>query len=347
MSEKIKLAIIGIGRMGITHYSIINSHPDIEIKAVVDTSSLILTMLKKYIPGINVYEDYNKLFENETLDAVIVCTPPTLHFPIVKKAGDRGIHVFCEKPFTTEKNKASELAILFERKKLINQVGYVNRFNDIFRAVKEYIEIGIIGKVILFKSEMYSRTITKSDESKTWRDSRENGGGAVIDMAAHAIDLVNYLIGKPDKVTGSSLTSIFSQNVEDAVNATFLYKNGISGTINVNWSDESFRKPTNKIEIFGSQGKILADQHGIKIFMKKASVENNLREGWNTIYITDVFMPVPFYVRGNEFTAQLYHFVDCITGKEHKNICTFKDATNTLEVIESIFMDYELNGKFC
>lgn len=346
MVKKIKLGIIGIGRMGMTHYSIINSHPEVEIKAVVDTSPLILTMIKKYIASINVYEDYNKLFDNETLDAVIVCTPPTLHFPIVKKAGERGIHVFCEKPFTTEKNKASELAILFEQKKLINQVGYVNRFNDIFRTVKEYLDKGIIGKVILFKSEMYSRTITKSDESKTWRDSRENGGGAVIDMAAHAVDLVNFLLGKPDKVTGSSLTSIFSQNVEDAVNATFLYKNGISGTLNVNWSDESFRKPTNKIEIFGSQGKILADQHGIKIFMKKDSLENNLREGWNTIYITDVFNPVPFYVRGNEFTAQLYHFIDCITGKEKKNNCTFSDATATLGVIEAIFTDYELNGKF-
>lgn len=342
----IKLAIIGIGRMGMTHYSIINSHPGVTIKAVVDTSSLVLSMLNKYISGIHTYTDYNELFENEDLDAVIVCTPPTLHFPIVKKAGERGIHVFCEKPFTTEKNKASELAILFEQKKLINQVGYVNRFNDIFRTVKEYIEKGIIGKIILFKSEMYSRTITKSDESKTWRDSRENGGGAVIDMAAHAIDLVNYLLGKPDKVTGSSLTSIFSQNVEDAVNATFLYKNGISGTLNVNWSDESFRKPTNKIELFGSQGKILADQHGIKIFMKNESLENKLRVGWNTIYITDVFKQVPFYVRGNEFTAQLYHFIECINDKGKKNNCTFSDATATLDVIEAIFNDYELNGKF-
>ncbi len=344
--NKINVGIIGIGRMGITHFSIINSHPNVGIKAVADTSSLILSIMKKYITGLNVYDDYNKLFENEILDAVIICTPPNLHFPIVKKAGEKGVHVFCEKPFTTDKKKASELTRLFEQNKLINQVGYVNRFNDIFRTVKQYLDKGIIGKVVLFKSEMYSRTITKSDESKTWRDSREKGGGAVIDMAAHAIDLVNFLIGKPDKVTGSSLTSIFSKNVEDAVNATFLYKNGISGTINVNWSDESYRKPTNKIEILGSKGKILADQHGIKIFLKKNSPDNNLHEGWNALYITDVFKPVPFYVRGNEFTAQLYHFIDCITGKEKLNKCTFSNATDTLEVIDAIYNDYELNGKF-
>lgn len=345
MENKIKLGIIGIGRMGITHYSIINSHPDVEIKAVVDTSSLVLSMINKYLKATQTYSDYNELFNNENLDAVIICTPPTMHYQIAIKAAHKGINVFSEKPFTTKKKEAEELSKLFEQKKLVNQVGYVNRFNDIFKAVKNYVDKGLIGRIINFKSEMYSRTITKSEEGKTWRDSRENGGGAVFEVASHAIDLVNFLIGKPDKITGTSMASIFSKNVEDAVNATFLYKNGISGTLNVNWSDESFRKPTNKIELFGSHGKILADQHGIKIFMKNDSPENNLREGWNTIYITDVFKPVPFYVRGNEFTSQLYHFVDCITDLEKKNNCTFADATDTLEVIEAIFNDYELNGK--
>lgn len=344
--SKLKLAIIGVGRMGITHFSIINSHPDIEIKAIVETSSLIIDMMKKYIKDINTYTDFYKLFEDEILDAVIICTPPALHYSIALNAAKKGIHVFSEKPFTTDPIKAKELSVIFEQNKLVNQVGYVNRFNDVFRTVKQYLDDGVIGRIIRFKSEMYSRTITKSDEGKTWRDSRENGGGAVFEVASHAIDLVNFLIGKPDRVTGSSLTSIFSKNVEDAVNATFLYKNGISGTLNVNWSDESYRKPTNKIEIFGSQGKILADQHGIKVYLKKNMSKNNLREGWNTIYITDVFKPVPFYVRGNEFTAQLYHFIDCIQRITQKNLCSFFDATNTLEVIEEIFNDYEQHGKF-
>lgn len=344
-NSKIKLAIIGMGRMGITHYSIINSHPDVDITAVADTSSLVLNLMKKYLKSINTYNDYKKLFQNESLDAIIICTPPALHYPIALEAAERGIHVFSEKPFTTNNKKALELVNLFNQKNLVNQVGYVNRFNDIFRTVKQYIENGIIGNVIRFKSEMYSRTITKAEEGNTWRDSRENGGGAVYEVASHAIDLVNFLIGKPDKVTGTSMASVFSKHVEDAVNATFLYKNGISGTLNVNWSDESFRKPTNKIEIFGSQGKVLADQHGIKVFMKNSSPENNLRLGWNTIYITDIFHSVPFYVRGNEFTSQLYHFIDCISKKEIKNSCTFNDAKDTLDIIEAIFYDFELNGK--
>lgn len=344
--SKIKLAIIGVGRMGITHYSIINGHPDIEITAIVETSSLVVDILKKYVKNIKTYSDFNLLFENEKLDGVIICTPPSLHYPIAIKAAEKNIHVFSEKPFTTELTKARKLSQIFERQLLVNQVGYVNRFNDIFKTVKKHLESGTIGDVLLFKSEMYSRTITKSEEGKTWRDSRENGGGAVFEMASHAIDLVNFLIGKPDKITGVSLKSIYSRNVEDAVNATFLYKRGVSGTLHINWSDESYRKPTNKIEIFGTDGKILADQHGIKVFLKKSAPDKNLREGWNTIYITDVFIPVPFYVRGNEFTAQLYHFVDCIKQNQNKTNCTFADGADTLEVIEAIFTDYELNGKF-
>jgi scyllo-inositol 2-dehydrogenase (NADP+) len=346
MKDKINVAIIGAGRMGITHYSIINSHPDVEIKAIVETSSMVSSIVKKYIQNINVYSDYNDLFEKEELDAVLISTPPALHYPVAIASAEKGIHVFCEKPFTTDKNKARDLTNIFNDKGLISQVGYVNRFNDIFKTVKQYVDSELIGNVIRFKTEMYSRTITKSDDGNTWRDSRESGGGAVYEVASHAIDLVNYIIGKPDRVKGTSLTSIFSKHVEDAVNATFLYKKGISGTLNVNWSDESFRKPTNKIELFGTMGKILADQHGIKIFMKESSPKNQLREGWNTIYITDVFKPVPFYVRGNEFTSQLYHFVECIKNRAKKNICSFGDATATLEVIDSIFNDYKLNGKF-
>jgi predicted dehydrogenase len=342
----LNIGIIGIGRMGITHYSIINSNPDVIVKAVADNSTLVLSLLKKYLNNVNVYTDYNELFEKEKLDAVIICTPPSLHYKIALKAADVGIHVFSEKPFTTKRQEADELVNIFEQKKLVNQVGYVNRFNDIFLTVKDYISNGVIGNIIRFKSEMYSRTITKSEEGHTWRDSRENGGGAVFEMASHSIDLVNYIIGEPEKVIGSSLTQIYSKNVEDAVNATFLYRNGISGTLYVNWSDESYRKPTNKIEIFGSKGKLLADQHGFKIYLKQNLPEYKFKEGWNTRYITDVFRSVPFYVRGNEFTSQLYHFVDCINNREMTNLCTFRDASKTHKVIEKIFNDYELNSKF-
>lgn len=345
MANKLKIGIVGAGRMGITHYSIINSHPNIEITSIADPSSLINSMLTKYISDLKVYKDYNVLIDTEDLDAILVCTPPNLHFPIIKKAAKKNIHVFVEKPFTTKFNEAKELSELYNNNGLVNQVGYVNRFNDVFKSLKTMLGEGLIGDIIRFKSEMFSNTITKPDKGSGWRGAHNTGGGAIFEMASHAIDLVNFLVGKPDKITGSSINSIYSQKVEDAVSSTFLYKGGASGTIYVNWSDESYRKPTNKIEIFGIKGKVLADQHSLKIFLKEDNQEKNLRKGWNTLYITDLFKSVPFYVRGNEFTSQLYHFVECIQDNNIKNICTFEDGAKTLDVIDSIFSDFNKNGQ--
>lgn len=350
-SNNIKLAIIGMGRMGITHYSIINSHPNIEIESVADPSLMVLTMMKKYLPmlqsglPVNTFKDYNDLLDQTNPDAILVCTPPNLHFQIIKKASEKGIHVFVEKPFTTHRYEAEELARIYNEKKLINQVGYVLRYNDCFVKSKQLIEDGIIGKVVRFKSEKFSCTITTGDDSSGWRASRESGGGAVFEMASHAIDLVNYLIGKPDKVIGTSLTKIYSKNVEDAVSSTFIYADGKTGTIDINWSDSSYRKPASKVEIFGTKGKLIVNEHSIKIFMNEANALEKLQKGWNTLYITDVFKNVPFYVRGNEFTRQLYDFADTISGKKESSLCTFNDGVKTLEVIEAMFEDFEKNGK--
>lgn len=342
MNNRIKLGIIGMGRMGITHYSIINSHPDVLIVGVAEPSKLVRNMLKKYT-GVAVYKDYNDLMNEADINALLICTPPHIHHSIIKLAFEKNIHVFCEKPFTTNLNQGRELFELAKQQDLVGQVGYVNRYNDVFVKAKELIDNGIIGNVIRFKSEMFSCTVIQPDKGEGWRSNRETGGGALYEMAAHAIDLVNFLIGKPDKITGATLSRIYSKNVEDIVSSTFLYKDGKSGTLYVNWSDTSYRKPSNKIEIFGDKGKLLADQHSLKVYMNKENKHNDLRLGWNTIYITDIAKSVPFYVRGNEFTRQLYDFANLILNKELENQCSFADGVDTLDVIDQILKDSENN----
>ena len=92
-----KVAIIGFGRMGITHYSIINSHPNISVESVVETSSFVTDFLKKYTK-VKTFNNYNILFKETKPDAIIVCTPPSHHYSILKLAAKNRIHVFCEKP---------------------------------------------------------------------------------------------------------------------------------------------------------------------------------------------------------------------------------------------------------
>ena len=339
-----RVGIIGLGRMGMTHFSILNPRKDIEIVAVAEPSGLIRTVLGKYKPEIKLFEDYKELLYEEIVDAIIVCTPPYCHYSVIKMAGQRGVHVFSEKPFTTKSSDGSDLSKDFIGKGLVNQVGYVNRYNDVFVKAREIIESGIIGQILRFSSEMYSATVTKPESGDGWRSSTKYGGGVVYEMASHSIDLVNFLIGKPDNVVGSVLSRVYSKNVDDIVSSTFTYNNGVAGTICVNWSDPSFRKPTNKFEITGTEGKILADQHSLKIFLHSENPARNLIKGWNTFHITDIFHPVPFYVRGNEFTRQLYEFIDCVRGEANKNQCTFEDGVNTLQIIEAIYDDYFKNS---
>jgi predicted dehydrogenase len=270
-----------------------------------------------------------------------VCTPPAINHEVLSAVQRRGAHVFVEKPGTLTHAHAAELAALFEARGLVNQVGYVNRFNDVFARVQRLLAQGLLGEVIRFRSEMYSRTILREEEGGSWRSARDRGGGAVYEMASHSIDLVNYLFGQPDTVVGTCLSRVFSSRVEDVVSSTLVYRGGLVGSLYVNWSDASFRKPTNKLEVFGKSGKLLADQHALKVYLNADAPEHGLRAGWNSLYITDLFNSVPFFVRGLEFTAQLYHFIDCIgAGGALKPRCTLRDAAATLAVIERMFEDH-------
>lgn len=337
---QVKLGFVGLGRMGITHLSILNSNPKVHIASACDPSKIINVLFKKYFESIKLFKDHRELIASAKPDAIIVSTPPNLHYDVIKEALINKIHVFAEKPFTLKYSESSELAKLAEDSGLVNQVGYVNRFNDMFLKAKELIVNGVIGDVIRFKSEMFSHTISKADEGEGWRGSEESGGGCLNEMGSHAIDLVNYLIGVPDSVSGSMLNKVYSKNIDDIFSSTLIYNNGITGTIYVNWCDPSYRKPSNKLEIFGKEGKVLVDQHDLKIFLKESQKQYNLKKGWNIVYITDIFKNVPFYVRGNEFSSQLYHFIDCINDRSIKTVCTFRNASQTQKILNLIREDY-------
>lgn len=341
--EKLKVGLVGAGRMGITHLSILGPNNLLKVTAISEQGSLIRGLFEKYLTEFKVYSDYSKMIQNEKLDCILICTPPNLHKSICLEAIDKKINIFVEKPFTTSYKDAKEIADLIQKNNLVGQVGYVNRFNDIFIKTKEMIQKNVIGNIIRFKSEMFSYTISKEESGEGWRGSIDSGGGCLFEMGSHAIDLVNYLIGVPDGISGSLLNRVHSKNVEDIVSSSFFYRNGISGTLYVNWCDPTFRKPSNKLEIFGSEGKLQVSQHDLKIFLKSKNTEFNLIKGWNTLYITDVFNNVPFYVRGSEFTSQLYHFIDNVIDKSKTNRCSFFDAAETQNVIEKIRIDAKKN----
>ena len=335
--EKIRIGIIGMGRMGITHFPIINSHPQVEVVSVSDTSKLILDYLAKYVDGLKVYTDYEKQLDSDYLDGIVICTPPTLHYKICKKALQNNISVFCEKPFTTSVEEAKELAEDFERAGLVNQVGYVYRCWDSFTKAKEFLDDELVGNVLNFRIELLSSSIDKPQKGNGWRTKRENGGGATYEVGSHIIDLTNYIFGKPDRISGSSLINLNSQVVDDIVHSTFHYKNGLVGQMYVNWCDLTYRKPMIKLAVFGNKGKLMVDSYALKFFLNED--RKGYEKGWHHLNSTDLSKPVPFYVRGNAFTIQLYRFVDRILDRNVSCPCSFSDGYEAQEVIHEIFND--------
>jgi predicted dehydrogenase len=335
--KKLKAGFIGFGRMGITHFSILNTNPLVEVVSVADTSKNMRNILNKYIK-VKTYSDYRQMISESQLDFIIISTPTDSHAEVIRHSLDNGLHVFTEKPLAMTPKESEGIIKQLEGKNIVNQVGYVNRFNEVFMEVKSLLERNTIGELKSFTSEMYGATVLKGAGS-SWRSKHKTGGGCMYEFASHCIDLVLYFLGLPDKVAGSVLKSIYSTGVEDMVTSSLIYNNGVSGTITVNWSDESYRKPTNIVTFFGTKGRIVADKHAYKIYLKEDNPKNGFQKGWNTRYITDFAKSVRVYLRGNEFTRQLDSFVSAIANGEHDTLSGFKDAYQTDLLMEKIRLD--------
>jgi predicted dehydrogenase len=337
--NKINGAIIGLGKMGLSHAAIVGAHPDVNLVAVCDTSSLVMDAFNKF-SQIKTYSDYKEMIGKESLDFVLVATPTRFHYPMVKFALEQGLHVFCEKPFSLTALEGQELVDLANKKWLVNQVGYHNHFIGTFRELKRLVESGILGDLVHFIGEAYGPVVVK-EKGSTWRSKPEEGGGCLYDYASHVLNLVQEIIGKPVKAAGSQLKSIYSKGVEDAVCGTLKLENGLSGLLSVNWSDETYRKMSTTITVQGKNGKIVCDATEIKIFLKEAVKKEGLDKGWTIKYITDFAIPVDFYLRGEEYSAQIDYFVKCILTKTQATINSFEQGLYTDKVIEMIIADYK------
>lgn len=331
--------VIGFGRMGLTHFSILNTQPNVALVAVCDSSRFILKNAQKYLQ-VETFRRPDEMIEKVPLDFLVVATPTAHHADLARLAIDKGLHVFVEKPFVLKVEQGQEILRLMQGKTLVNQVGYVLRFSDVFMQVKRLLDSKVLGELLTFKMEMNGPTLLR-DARQSWRSKKSEGGGCLYDFASHSIDLINYLIGVPDKVVGTVFQSIYSAGVEDAISSTFLYDSGNRGNLLVNWSDPSYRKPTYHFEVLGRKGKLIADLHEYRVFFREAPSFNGFTVGWNQRYVTDFFEPVRFYLRGFEFTRQLDHFVDCISQGKPSQVCSFEQAHQTDIVIERLREDAE------
>jgi predicted dehydrogenase len=339
MQKKLKLAVVGLGKMGLSHYAMINSHPRVKVEAVCDSTGYVLEMLNKYT-GVSTFTDFNQMLQQVELDAVIIATPSSMHSSMVKAALNKNIHVFCEKPFCLVTAEGEDLSRIANEKGLVNQVGYHYRFVGAFQEIKRLLDANAIGQITSMQAEAYGPVVLKPKGS-TWRTQRLQGGGCLYDYAAHPINLINWYLGQPDGVGGSVLNSVFSQDTDDEVFSTLYYRDGKSAQISVNWCDESHRKMSTQINILGTNGRIYADRQECRVYLRSAiDAPVGYREGWNVRYTTELTSPVWFYLRGEEYSAQLDYFIRCIEeNSAQNNVNSFRDAAMTDRVISMIVAD--------
>jgi predicted dehydrogenase len=336
----IRIGVVGLGKMGLSHYSMVNAHPDVEVAGICDSSSYILGVLSKYT-GVDTYSNFATMLDRADLDAVMIATPSSSHADMVRSALERDLHVFCEKPFTLNTWDADALTALGDERGLVTQVGYHNRFIGAFGEVKRLLDAGAIGTVTHVLGEAYGPVTLKS-KGGTWRTQRGEGGGCLHDYAAHVIDLVNWYIGEPLGVGGTALNSVFSREIDDEVFSTFYYPRGTTAQISVSWSDESYRKMTTRITVWGTAGRIFADRQECQVYIRDTiTPPAGYQHGWNVRYTTELTEPVWFYLRGEEYSAQIDAFVQRIKERRTEGINRFESAASTEKIIAMLIADAE------
>ena len=184
--------------MGMTHFSILNSHPGVEFVGVCDPTSYIRRNVEKHLK-VEGFSDHTRMLDKTDPDFSIIATPTGLHAGMASDAIDRGVHVFVEKPFTMSLDHGQRVLDRLDGREIVNQIGYVLRFSDVFMTVRELLESGALGELYTFRMEMYGPTILRDNKSG-WRAEKAQGGGCLHDFASHAVDLVCYLFGAPDQV---------------------------------------------------------------------------------------------------------------------------------------------------
>jgi len=331
----IRVGLVGAGKMGLSHYAILGAHPRVTVAAVCDSATYLTSTLKKYT-GVETFKDYHKMFDSARLDCIVIATPSASHFQIASDALERGLHVFVEKPLCLDPDQSRKLAQLAQGRQRANQVGYHNRFIGTFRETRRLVRAGALGEVYHVSGSAFGQVVIRPKSGNTWRSQKSEGGGCLHDYASHVVDLMNFVVGPPERVLGAHLRSIFSRDVEDAVYATFHYPGGASGQIETNWSDDSHRKMSTTITVYGTKGKIIVDRQECRVYLRQGAEFERYQSGWTIRYITDLQEPVAYYLRGEEYTAQIDAFVDAVEAKTDGHENSFASAAETDQVIEMI-----------
>jgi predicted dehydrogenase len=349
MSKAVKIAVVGTGLMGKAHIKDIASLENTELAAVCDVNQAIADTYatEMHVPA---YYDFNDLLEHETLDALLVSTPHYDHTPISIAALQKGIHVLVEKPIAVHSKYARKMIAAYEDAKLttpnlVFAAMFMQRTYGYWRKIKALIDSGELGQLVRttwlitdwFRTQSY---YNNGGWRATWKGE---GGGVLLNQCPHNLDLYQWFVGMPKRVTGfASLGKYHRIEVEDEVTAYFEHENGMVGHF-VTTTAES--PGTNRLEIVGEQGKLVYENDTLTFYRNQRSMFEQIEQaagGFDKVAFMQEDVPFEPQVGPGHRTV-IENFADAILHGE-KLIAPAAEGINSVVLANAILMS-SLDGK--
>lgn len=346
---KLRAAIVGLG--GIcrgAHMAYYPKSQDVELVAVCDIRPDRIESFKETYgyENINGYTDYMELLEKEELDFVDICTPNYLHSIIAVEALNRGINVFCEKPDAVSVEEALKMETAAKNSGKTLMVMRNNRHRKTAKYLKQYIEEGNMGDIYCGRCG-WQRRRGIPGKGGWFTNKEQSGGGPLIDLGVHMIDLSIWLMGNPVPVavSGCTFTKFAdADDISDSANSEFGDKVE-GGVFDVEDLAMGFIKFDNgaclQIE-FSWASNVEEEYNYVELRGTKAGAE--MKKGWVKVYTEkngSLVDEAPL-VRdaGFEHAENLKHFVDVINGKAAPDFVPVQ-GVNMIKILEAMYKSAE------
>ena len=260
MKEKLNVAVIGAGKMGLVHASILSTLPEVELIALCDKSALICKLLAGMLGKNRVFTDLETVLDLD-LDVIYVTTPIPSHYSVIKELYSRrkSVNVFVEKTLASNYGDSLKLCELAFASKTANMVGYMKRFAVTFQKARDLLNEDEIGEVSSFGAHAYSSDFFGVKEVSKTSSSR---GGVLSDLGSHVIDLALWLFG--DFVV-QSIGQTGTIDIQNTVNFKVRNNDQVEGAFDISWCKEGYHVPEFGITIQGSKGKIKVDDDVVEL----------------------------------------------------------------------------------
>lgn len=332
----IGVGIVGLGKMGLLHFGILNALEDIKVIAVADKERTITKFASSVIKDLKVFEDFDDMIKSEKLDLVYITTPVSSHKLIAKKCIQNKIDFFVEKPLSGSFEETREILDELKKNHVKTMVGYYLRFVPTFAKVKQLLDENVLGDLLYVNSSIYLSQLFAKGTG--WRfDKKTSGGGVLLDLGVHLIDLLLWYFGNPESLIGVT-KSHYSKEVEDFAHATLKFKKELVCNIDVSWSVRNYRLQETTIEIHGTNGTIRVNDDYIQLSLNKSS--GQFTNGNQIIYKQSFADGVTIDIAGPEYTKEDQYFIECIKSNKDSMI-NVRNAANVQSVVEAIYRSAE------